>query len=151
MANSINQTLYSFTISASGIIVGTVVGSLTYTTIKTVSTTLCFFTSKGTFLLSLILGYSTDYLFGSRIGYIVSESINHCSDLFLIKPIDSISNKTATISSIITGSLASLTTCVILSSSSYIISKASNYYFVSSNNSPSLKCIEENEYTIIET
>ena len=142
------QTIYSFTISASGIIVGTVVGSLTYTSIKTITNTLCFFTSKGTFILSLVLGYSADYLFGTRIGYSTAQTIHSCSDLFLVKPIDSISTKTATIASIITGSLAGLTTSIVLSSSSYIISKASSYYLSHNNNS--IKCLEDNDYLVLE-
>jgi hypothetical protein len=156
MASTINQTLYSFTISASGIIVGSVVASITYTSIKTISATMCFFTSKGTFLLSLILGYSADYLFGTRIGYTTASTLNQCSDLFILKPIDSFSNKTATIASALTGSLACLTTCALLSSSSYIISKTSNYY--SYYNKPKyqtyspypMKYIEDDDYTIVE-
>ena len=156
MASSINQTLYSFTISASGIIVGTVVASITYTTIKTISSTLCFFTSKGTFILSLVLGYSADYLFGTRIGYTTASALNQCSDLLILKPINSFSNKTATIASAITGSIACLTTCALLSSSSYIISKTSNY--VSYYNKPKyqtytpypMKYVEDDDYLVVE-
>ena len=156
------QTIYSFTISASGIIVGTVVGSLTYTTIKTITNTLCLFTSKGTFILSLVLGYSADYLFGSRIGYVSAETLNHCSDLFLIKPIDSISTKTATIASVLTGSLAGLTTSILIQSSCYafqtIYSKTNDIYYSQHNpynqtyykNNHKIKTFEQEDYLLLE-
>ncbi len=153
---TITQTLYSFSISASGLIVGTVVASITYTTIKSITSTMCFFTSKGTFLLSLVLGYSADYLFGTRIGYQTAQTINHCSDLLLISPINNVSTKTATIASVITGSIAGLTTCAILSGSSYIFTKSYKYYSyytkpVYQSYTPyPMKYLEDDDYTIIE-
>jgi 3-oxoacyl-ACP reductase-like protein len=156
---TIPQTLYSFTISASGIIVGTVVASITYSTIKSISATMCFFTSKGTFLLSLLLGYSADYLFGTRIGYETAKQINQCSDLFIIKPVNIVSNKTAMITSVITGSIAGLATCALVSGSSYIISKTSklsNHYI--SHSKPiyqsytpyPMKYLEDDDYMVVE-
>jgi hypothetical protein len=152
----LHQTLYSFTISASGIIVGTVVASITYTTIKSITSTMCFFTSKGTFLLSLVLGYSADYLFGTRIGYETAKQINQCSDLLIINPINNVSNKTATIASVITGSIAGFATCVIVSSSSYLITKSYNYYsyynksVYQSYTLYPMKYLEDEDYMVVE-
>ena len=144
----LNQIFYSFTINASGIIVGTIVTSFTYSALTTISSSVCFFTSKGVYVLSLLVGYSVDYLFGTRIANVASNNVSTCTDLFVIKPVQLVSNKTATITSIIIGSAAGLATSAILSSSSYFISKMFTKQESLSNNS--LKINEKDDFLIIE-